>query len=86
MAKHWEFCGRFFVLDSLAGNRQRAIFRPECQNILNNGLCEPGENVRFQMATLPAAILCQGVSQRGKAQEGRADIATLISRLTVCIG
>lgn len=31
MAKHCEFCGRFFVPDPRVGNRQRACFRVECQ-------------------------------------------------------
>ena len=31
MAKHCEFCGRFFVPDPRVGNRQRSCFRPECQ-------------------------------------------------------
>jgi hypothetical protein len=32
MTKHCEFCGRFFVPDSRVGDRQRACFRPECQD------------------------------------------------------
>ena len=32
MSKHCEFCGRFFIPDSRVGKRQRACFRPECQN------------------------------------------------------
>lgn len=31
MAKHCEFCGRFFVPDPRVGDRQRSCFRPECQ-------------------------------------------------------
>lgn len=31
MSKHYEFCGRFFTPDPRVGNRQRACFRPECQ-------------------------------------------------------
>jgi len=31
LAKHCEFCGRFFVPDPRVGNRQRSCFRPECQ-------------------------------------------------------
>lgn len=32
MAKQCEFCGRFFVPDPRAGNRQRACFRQQCQD------------------------------------------------------
>jgi hypothetical protein len=32
LAKHCEFCGRFFVPDPRVGNRQRACFRQECQD------------------------------------------------------
>lgn len=31
MAKHCEFCGRFFVPDPRVGNRQRSCFRRQCQ-------------------------------------------------------
>jgi hypothetical protein len=32
LSKHCEFCGRFFVPNPRVGNRQRACFRPECQD------------------------------------------------------
>lgn len=32
LSKHCEFCGRFFIPDTRVGNRQRACFRPECQD------------------------------------------------------
>lgn len=32
MAKHCEFCGRFFIPDPRVGGRQRSCFRQQCQD------------------------------------------------------